>query len=258
MLVGAEVEIQAWRPNFSSSGQRSPAWSRLLVDGRELCNALEDVDWSPNPVQVELCDACGTPGCASGGYADLSRLGEQVLWTPAVTDGEDDWARDQYAPAWVLVDGGAALFPPASWQRLRERFGALPAAATLVPTTRRMLAEAWRAQARRRLAGQTLAETMEHARRLVLTSDRWDRDEAVAMLTRVAGWLGADPHAPVEGELLPAARTGAVIETFYTDGPTDEDWPALGVHNGRLTPAFRPDLVLWPPPLPHWQASHVL
>ena len=98
---------------------------------------------------------------------------------------------------------------------------------------------------------------MEHARRLVLTSDRWDRDEAVAMLTRVAGWLGADPHAPVEGELLPAARTGAVIETFYTDGPTDEDWPALGVHNGRLTPAFRPDLVLWPPPLPHWHASHV-
>jgi hypothetical protein len=48
------------------------------------------------------------------------------------------------------------------------------------------------------------------------------------------------------GELLPAAGTGVVIETFYTDGPGVEDWPAVGVHEGRLTLAFRPDRVVWP------------
>lgn len=162
-----------------------PTWSRLLVNGHELCNALEAVDWSANPVQVQLCDACGHPGCASGGYADLSRLGEQVLWTSAVVDHHHPLERDRHAPAWVLVQAGAVLFPLAVWERLGRRFGALPAAETLVATTGRGLAEAWRVEARR-LAGRSVAETVWHASQLVLASDRWDRNDAVAVLAWVA------------------------------------------------------------------------
>jgi hypothetical protein len=249
VLVCTEPEIRPWRPDFSSSGQPSPTWLRLLVNGHELSNALDDLEWTPNPVQVHLCDACGYPGCATGGYADLSRLGTHVLWTPAATDHLDDWKRDQYAPARVLVEAGAALFPLPVWERLRQRVGGVPAAEGLTPTTRRMLAEAWRVEARQRLSGRSLTETMQHVGQLVLASDRWGRDDAVAVLTEVADWLAADPSAEVEGDLVPVASTVTVPETFYTDGPGEEDWPAVAEHDGRLSPAFRPGLVLWPPPI---------
>lgn len=142
MLVCSQPDIQRWWPDFSASGARSPSWTRLRVDGQELCNALEDVVWSPNPVQVQLCEMCGTPGCNSGGYADLSRLGGQVLWTSTEEDS-------RCGPLWALRQG-AAVFPLPVWQALRERLAFLPAADALPATTRRMLAQAWQAEVRGR------------------------------------------------------------------------------------------------------------
>jgi len=245
VLVCSQPQTQPWSPDFSASGLRPPSWTRLRVDGQELCNALEDVVWSPNPVQVQLCEVCGTPGCNSGGYADLSRLGGQVLWTATEVDSHDEWRAGRYGPLWALRQG-AALFPLPVWQALLERFPMLPAADALPATTRRMLAQAWRAEAAGRLVGNSLADTIGKAGQYVMGSDRWDRDDAVRALRLVADWFAEDPQAAVRGELVGAAWAGMSVETFYTDGPHEEDWPAIGIRDQALSPAFGSDWVLHP------------
>lgn len=41
----------------------------------------EWTDWATTPLQAQICDACGTVGCASGGYIHLSVLRDFVFWT---------------------------------------------------------------------------------------------------------------------------------------------------------------------------------
>ena len=55
VLVCHDPELVAWRPDFSSSGQSDPDWTLVRCRGERLTNALNWVDWSENPVQVELC-----------------------------------------------------------------------------------------------------------------------------------------------------------------------------------------------------------
>src|SRR5262245_3369260 len=96
MLFCEEIHLDVWRPDFSSSGQSSPMWTRVTCLGNVLCNSLEWVQWEENPVQVVVCDSCGHEGCSSGGYAHLSRLHDWLVWTRPEIDEGDAWARDQY------------------------------------------------------------------------------------------------------------------------------------------------------------------
>jgi len=81
MVLCDQPIIEKWSPDFSTSGVPDPHWTRLRHGQTVLCNSLEWIEWSGNPVQVELCDACGTVGCASGGYVHVSAFGNVVLWT---------------------------------------------------------------------------------------------------------------------------------------------------------------------------------
>src|SRR5262245_57164587 len=102
MKICSDIGLEKWRPDFSSSGQKSPTWTRSRCEGVELFNSLESTTWTENPVQVVLCDACGHEGCASGGYVHVSRLGDFVLWTTPQIDAEDEWKATQYYAAWPL------------------------------------------------------------------------------------------------------------------------------------------------------------
>src|SRR5437764_5581258 len=83
MLVCEAPELVPWRPDFSTSGQDDPDWTKLVCGGIELCNTLEAANWTDEwAVQVDVCDACGYIHCRSGGWVHVSRLGSHVLWTP--------------------------------------------------------------------------------------------------------------------------------------------------------------------------------
>src|SRR5919201_6740045 len=88
VLVCTAPEFLAWRPDFSSTEQASPHWTRVVCGGEQLTNALNAVDWlnGEPAVQVELCESCGFAGCESGGYVHVSRLNSHVLWTPPHID----------------------------------------------------------------------------------------------------------------------------------------------------------------------------
>src|SRR5438093_13449493 len=123
MLSGENYSLEKWRPNFSSSGQTSPEWARITCSGIELCNSLDWLDWPENPVQVQICDACGTPGCSSGGYVHISKLGELMLWTKPHINDSDDWEATQYAPASAVRRAGSVVIPKATVQEWSAEHG---------------------------------------------------------------------------------------------------------------------------------------
>lgn len=81
MLVCEEPELVRWQPNFSSSVQASPLWTRLVCDGLEICNTMEGSHWAdPRLVQVIVCEECGHPGCATADiYSSAPLLLDQNL-----------------------------------------------------------------------------------------------------------------------------------------------------------------------------------
>src|SRR5688500_17319503 len=86
MLLCDAPEFERWKPDFSSSGQESPDWTRVTCAGELVTNALEWIDWEDLPVQAVLCEQCGVTGCELGGRVQLSRLGDHVLWTAPEID----------------------------------------------------------------------------------------------------------------------------------------------------------------------------
>ncbi len=129
MLVCHDPELVAWRPDFSSSGQSDPDWTLVRCRGERLTNALNWVEWSENPVQVELCEECGVDGCAAGGYVHVSRHEDDLLWTAPHVDTDDEFELHQYAPSVAILRHGAVVIPVAVWESWRERFNLPPAQA---------------------------------------------------------------------------------------------------------------------------------
>ncbi|MCG8454829.1 MAG: hypothetical protein MI919_01000 [Holophagales bacterium] len=91
MLICNDLELSPWTPDFSSSGQSNPRWTRASCRGLQLANSVEGVDWSTNPVQVVLCEACGYPDCGPANYVHVPRLDDLVLWSVPHIDESDDW-----------------------------------------------------------------------------------------------------------------------------------------------------------------------
>ena len=108
-----------WSPDFSTSGLKNPVWTRATAGDVELRNSLEWTGWSTNPVQTHLCDACGTVGGASGGYAPVSTLNGFVFWTVPQMLAELDL--DQFWPATAIERFGAVVFLPSLGCNSRAR-----------------------------------------------------------------------------------------------------------------------------------------
>src|SRR6266540_622590 len=148
MLVCENAEFVPWRPDFSSSEQPSPAWTKVICRGEQLANGVEAVDWFDEPaVQVELCESCGFAGCESGGYVHISRIGRYVLWTAPHVDLNDPFESYQYGPSAPLRRYGGVAIPGDEWERWRGQFPSLPDADAFPRASRRDLYAAWHGEA---------------------------------------------------------------------------------------------------------------
>jgi hypothetical protein len=197
MFVCAEPRLETWSPDFSSSGQADPIWARLRCGGVELCNSLGWVDWLENPVQVQLCESCGTPFCADGGFVHISRLGDLILWT-APQDSPDP-----AAPHEALKTLGAIAFPAAVWQTL----GALPAD-RYPPANHRAVAEAWTLGAKvdRELLAPLLAPLLANPQAIGTWQVR-SVSETGARVEFIHGWpafafIGETAHIALNADLV--------------------------------------------------------
>lgn len=230
--------LQQWHPDFSSSQQENPSWTRVTCREVVLCNTLEWVQWLENPVQVVLCEACGYDGCASGGYAHISRLGDHILWTRPQINESDDWERVQYQPAWPLRRFGAVIIAVPTWAQWRVQVSDLPSAEQMFAATGRELIDAWLLGARGEHRVASANELVPLLRGRVLASDSLDADAAVDRVADMLAELSSLGAGRVSGRIARAAEVGARPEVLYFDGPGEEDWPALALIGSRIVPAF--------------------
>ncbi len=94
MLYCRRPVTERWSPDFSDTSLSNPIWTYLSDERAILCNSLEWTDWSANPVQVEVCDQCGTSACASGGYVHISTFERLCILDKTSSTG--GWKRDGY------------------------------------------------------------------------------------------------------------------------------------------------------------------
>ncbi len=232
MVFCSSPQIQTWTPSFRDSGLANPIWHRLRLDGVDLCNSLESVDWRASPTQVELCDHCGSPGCASGGYVQVSRIGDLILWPDPQVPGDDDFARAQYAKAWPLTSLGAIAFPASVWNQLATGFPDIPRFDDIAAASSRAVCDAWVSGPGRDTSATDLVSSL--GERLV-ACDTLDNRTAIAA---VDAWINRllSPGSAAQLRLIERDTLTATIETLYFDGPSSADWPAFARVNDRLYP----------------------
>ena len=239
MISADQAQLAQWTPDFSSSGQLSPTWTRATLDGQELTNSLEYVDWlEGNPVQVILCEDCGFSQCASGGYLNVSRLGDVVLWSSPQVDLDDKWEASEYAPSHALRRLGAVVVTDATWSRWGETVAEGLPEPQWPQATRRELLDAWLLELRGRSRVEGPSEVVPMLRKGLLAADSTTADAAIGRVAQALDWLQAEPHSVLTGSLVALPVDDMTIESLYFDGPGHEDWPCLATLLDGQTLAF--------------------
>src|SRR5438046_2975910 len=93
--------------DFSSSGQGLHPDLRLLADGELLANAVGLVDWTDDPVQVQVCEACGITHCETGGWLAFRRVGPTAVLIPAFAKMAEN--EHEYRPSAIISQHGFVL-----------------------------------------------------------------------------------------------------------------------------------------------------
>lgn len=239
MFVCRDIDAVDWRPDFSSSAQANPEWFRVQCGDTELTNAVNWIDWSENPVQVILCDACGHEGCSSGGYVHVSRLEDYVLWTAPQVDLDEACREGTYLPLRAIERHGAIALPLEAWHQLRAIAGAMPDIRSLPSANARALAEAWALGAGR---PSNVMELGSMLRTRLVGADTLEKEDAVALVERtLADFLAQRAYTIVSVEALSAR-----VEKLYFDGPASEDWPAFAITGQHVMPALTSKIALMP------------
>ena len=226
--------LDVWCPDFSTSGLANPTWTRAKCGDVELCNSLEWIDWAANPIQVQICDACGTPGCASGGYVHVSTLKKVVIWTMPRRETSDA-LEGKLFPASSVARFGAIAFPTSVWTSFHGAAVEVPDAADLPRSDGQSICDAWTYGPGRPSNADHVVDWLQ---KRLLAADTLDVPAAIRSIEQWIGWFRELGRMEIDGSILPVKSSGATIEKFYFDGPGAEDWPALAHYDGALVPAL--------------------
>lgn len=240
MLYCDHPTLEKWSPDFSTSGLSSPVWTRVRCERAEVCNSLEWADWAVNPVQVQICDACGTPGCASGGYVHVSVLNDLVLWTLPQCSKVSEL--DNLAAA-ATERFGSVAFPRTVWNAFRLAADQVPDIGHLPPSDGRAICNAWAAGQGR---PKTIDDLIPWLQSRLLAADTLEVSEAVERVAFWLRWFQQRVGTAIVANVERAADVGATIEKLYFDGPGEDDWAALARFRESYVPTLGPNHVLLP------------
>jgi hypothetical protein len=242
VLICNRPTLEKWSPDFSSSEQANPIWTRITSGETELCNSLESTEWMENPVQVQICDACGTVGCASGGYIHLSAIEDYVFWTIPQSDKVSEGI-DAPFPATALVKFGAVAFPNEAWERLHAAEYEVPEARCISRANGLALIDAWAVGPGRPQAVERLLPML---RARLLACETLEPAAAIEWIERWLNWFQSRANLAVDGSIVSPDLAKATIETLYFDGPRGEDWPALARFGEGFVPVLDPTHIFVP------------
>ncbi len=126
MLV-SNFELRKNQLDFSSSGQGRFEGTELVVNGIQLVNAIELLDFTDGMVQLLVCEACGVKGCEPGAWAAVRRVCDMVVLVPAIDAmREGGWESNEYSPPRYIMKHGPVVFDLVTYQALRNEGGRFP------------------------------------------------------------------------------------------------------------------------------------
>ena len=195
-----------------------------------------------NPVQVHICDACGTVGCASGGYIHLSAIGDYIFWTMPQSDKTQRWDGCPF-PATALVKFGSIAFPSETWGWLRAVESDVPETRCVSPANGRALLDAWAVGPGRQRAVDRLLPML---RARLLASATLETATAIELIERWLDWFSSKADLAIDGNIMSLDPGNAPMETLYFDGPRGEDWPALARFGKGFVPVLDPRHIFVP------------
>jgi hypothetical protein len=206
MLVVDQLEAVLVDMDLSTSGLPRTQVSRVTIGGEELITAVEWLEPGGSaPTQLQVCDYCGTVGCASGGYAQLSLMADgNVLVSPPRLDRVDgweepsdrEWLAARFDRVAIIGRHGSAVIRPTAWNAV-----GLPSADQLPRTQRMDVYLAWVAELRPQPDSRIAQHVLDDVCRRLIASHPATSDIAVEAVRSVADELLADPAAAVHGVL---------------------------------------------------------
>lgn len=242
MWIPAGLAVRPRHRSFAASGQGAHDDLALVADDLELVNLLRLVDWSADPVQVVVCDACGTVGCASGNYVAVRRLGDFVVLAPparAHAPAADDFELTDFAEPAFMRARGVPLVRVEDWSRVRDGGAPLPSPDRLRVLGWEEAALVAQLEAPRRLLGDPGGARRGRLSELVAASDPWIDPETLDRLGDPEVWRRAGGRP----ELI-VAPPGSRVSLF-----TDDDLKEVvlfGESGGRYGLYFEPGLLMVP------------
>ncbi len=210
--------------DFSSSGQGRRSATAIETGGVRLFNAIELIDVEATATQVEVCECCGVPHCSPGGWVAFRRIGDRVVWIPAWDRMETgSWEQGEYKPPSFLGSKGAPVFGSATWERLRDIHGSLPAREDLLWINSRETARLCQWSAPGRLLGEYPAEPRMRRDLLIAVTDGDLAPEASELDTYLQAQFGAVRRMAI----VPSNAAVKPIE-FWLDLPGTPSWTSFG------------------------------
>ena len=246
LLLIDHPTTETWRPDFGSSGQGSPKWTRLQGGGHELANSLEAPDWEENPVQVVVCDSCGFVHCETGGYVHVSTTPKYVVWTLPQIDLDDEFEASQYEPAQSVWRSGGVLLPREIWDELAADHEWMPHSSALGALTGRALFDAWRHCGPPSVRSRKPAELVDRVSDQVVACDSLTPAEGLSHTRALAEWMTSNHDLPIHGDFVRPDAEVVTPEALHLDGSRLEEWVALCMVGNDIIPAFSRDWVFQP------------
>lgn len=202
------------------------SWISLCIDGVALSNAIGDLEWE-NPVQLWVCDHCGTPGCSSNEYAHVSRDDARVYWTRSQGDP------DIHVTSLALAKLGGLAFGREAWRMLGRGFG-VAAFEDLPEADARVFRDALLDTA----GADTTAALLDRLAEDLLASTTLPIDQAAEVVRALVLELEQDASGTHIGadrwriiEVLPQEYRA---ECLYLDGRKVLEWPILALYREQV------------------------
>jgi hypothetical protein len=241
MWMVEQVEFRQRELDFSSAGLGRHSTTSILFDGVEIVNALDlvasdDHEREGEPVQLIVCDHCGTPGCGSGNRVAFRRFDQGLVIMPAfdvMVPGE--WERTEYGPPYFMRKHGPPFLRGHALASLSERAPELANPARWPWLKVREAVLLIQSDATSRLLGEFPAPPRLRSE-LVAAVSHGQGNEAMVALEALLSEAHRDDRRA-------AAAPGEAV-TFYLDQAGYPEWQGLTFDGASYRLAVSPGLGL--------------
>lgn len=205
MWTPNEFKAKPKRMDFSSSGQGTVEVTSIYADDENLANAIELMDFDEDPIQFQVCDHCGYPGCASGGWLSIRKLSKLIFMLPAFGKmDQGSWEASEYDPPYFTRVKGSILLDEEKYRELKAISPKLPNIEQIAHVSSYELARLLQWEAPFRVLGD-YPNPISFRRELLSTTSLSDDDEAVWILLDIfrlfeTGGITTDLSSVEEGD----------------------------------------------------------